>query len=107
MRNIAVVAGLALLLLAGCAGTPPYEHTSTRLADGTTRHVLRTSFRPCQSSRDWAVRTLTQGADELCPSGYTLVDEQTPVTLDPLGEGPPEKILSWEIRCRDAGRPRP
>lgn len=100
IMKVIVIALLAIPLLAGCASKPPYEQTSTRLNDGTTRYFLKTDFKPCQSSRDWATRTLAKRANQICKSGYTLINEQTPVLLGPLGESATKRTLSWEIKCK-------
>ncbi|KIO48303.1 hypothetical protein SQ11_12600 [Nitrosospira sp. NpAV] len=101
-----VITLLAVASLVGCASKPPYEQTSTRLNDGTTRYFIKTDFKPCQSSRDWATRTLTKRANEICKSGYTLIDEQTPVLLGPLEASAAKRTLSWEIKCKPAEQPR-
>ena len=100
--KVIVIALLVIPLLAGCASKPPYEQTSTRLNDGTTRYFLKTDFKPCQSSRDWATRTLAKRANQICKSGYTLINEQTPVLLGTLGESAAKRTLSWEIKCKTA-----
>jgi hypothetical protein len=98
VKSIAI-ALLVLSLLAGCAGKPRYEQTSMKLNDGTTHHFIKTYFKPCQLSKDWAIRTLTIRANEICKSGYTLVDTQTPVVLEPLGASSVKRELLWEIKC--------
>ena len=98
MKSFAI-ALLVISLLAGCASKPRYEQTSMKLRDGTTHYFLKPHFKPCQLSRDWANRTLTIRADEICKSGYTLVDTQTPVILEQLGEDPRKRELIWEIKC--------
>lgn len=101
MKTIAI-ALLAISLLAGCASKPVLEPTSVKLNDGTTHYFIKTSFKPCQISRDWATRTLKIRADEICKSGYILIDEQTPVVLEPLGAATGGKReLTWEIKCRN------
>jgi hypothetical protein len=101
MKTIAI-ALLAISLLAGCAGKPMREPISVKLNDGTTHYFIKTDFKPCQQSRDWASRTLKIRADEICKSGYMLVDEQTPVILEPLEGGGGKRELIWEIKCRNA-----
>ncbi|WP_143007665.1 MULTISPECIES: hypothetical protein [Nitrosospira] len=100
IMKIIVIALLVIASLVGCASKPPYEQTSTRLNDGTTRYFLKTDFKPCQSSRDWATRTLAKRANQICKSGYTLINEQTPVLLGALGESAAKRTLSWEIKCK-------
>jgi uncharacterized lipoprotein len=94
-----VIALLVVSLFAGCASKPRYEQTSMKLKDGTTHYFIKTNFKPCQLSRDWANRTLTIRANEICKSGYTLVDTQTPVILEQLGASPGRRELLWEIKC--------
>ena len=100
IMKVIVIALLVVVSLVGCASKPPYEQTSTRLNDGTTRYFLKTDFKPCQSSRDWATRTLAKRANPICKSGYTLINEQTPVLLGALGESAAKRTLSWEIKCK-------
>lgn len=104
MKPIAI-ALLVVSLLAGCAGKPRYEQTSMKLNDGTTHYFIKTNYKPCQLSRDWATRTLTIRANEICKSGYILIDAQTPVILEPLGAGSVKRELLWEIKC-NAGQPK-
>lgn len=104
--RIILIALLAVASLAGCASKPAYEQTSMRLNDGTTRYFIKTDFKPCQSSRDWATRTLAKRANEICKSGYTLIDEQTPVFLEALGAGSARRTLLWEIKCKTPGQPK-
>jgi len=101
MKTIAI-ALLAISLLAGCAGKPMREATSVKLNDGMTHYFIKTHFKPCQQSRDWAIRTLKIRANEICKSGYMLVDEQTPVILEPLEGRGGKRELTWEIKCRNA-----
>lgn len=101
-----VIALLAIPLLAGCAGKPAYEQTSMKLNDGTTHYFIKTKFKPCQSSRDWATRTLAQRANKICKTGYILIDEQTPVLLGPLEASAEKRTLSWEIKCKTAEQPK-
>jgi hypothetical protein len=98
MKNITLVLLVATLL--GCASKPVSKPTAIKFNDGT-HYVIKTNFKPCQLSRDWAVRTLTIRANEICKSGYVLIDEQTPVLLEPLGAGTEKRELSWEIKCRE------
>lgn len=91
---------LVATLLAGCASKPVSKPTSIKFNDGT-HYFIKTNFKPCQLSRDWAVRTLTIRANEICKSGYVLIDEQTPVLLEPLGASAAKRELSWEIKCRE------
>jgi hypothetical protein len=100
MKTIAI-ALLATSLLAGCAGKPVREPTSVKLNDGTIHYFIKTNFKPCPQSRDWAIRTLKIRADEICKSGYILVDEQTPVILEPMEGGGAKRDLTWEIKCRN------
>jgi uncharacterized lipoprotein len=100
-----VIALLVVSLLAGCAAKPKYEQTSMKLNDGTTHYFIKTHFKPCQLSKDWATRTLTIRANEICKSGYTLVDAQTPVVLEPLGASSAKRELLWEIKC-SSGQPK-
>lgn len=106
IMKIIVITLLAIASLAGCASKLPYEQTSTRLNDGTTRYFIKTDFKPCQSSRDWATRTLAKRANEICKSGYVLIDEQTPVLLGPLEASAAKRTLSWEIKCKTAEQPK-
>ena len=101
MKTIAI-ALLAISLLAGCAGKPMREATSVKLNDGTTHYFIKTDFKPCPQSRYWAIGILKMLADEICKSGYILIDEQTPVILEPLEGGGEKRELIWEIKCRNA-----
>jgi hypothetical protein len=104
--KVIVITLLAIASLAGCASKLPYEQTSTRLNDGTTRYFIKTNYKPCQSSRDWATRTLAKRANEICESGYILINEQTPILLGPLEASGAKRTLSWEIKCKTAEQPK-
>lgn len=101
-----VIALLAIPLFTACAGSPEYEQTSMKLNDGNTHYFIKTKLGPCPSSRDWAVRTLEKRANEICKSGYTLVNEQVPVLLDQLGPRPKDTKLLWQIRCKNDKQPK-
>jgi hypothetical protein len=96
-----VILSLAILSVSGCAGSRVQDPPSTTLPDGTRHYFIKTNFKPCQSSREWATTTLTRRANEICKSGYVLVNEQTPVNLLPRGTGPLEQELQWEIKCKN------
>lgn len=97
-----VIALLAIPLLAACAGSPEYEQTSQKLNDGTTHYFIKTKLGPCPTSRDWAARTLAKRANEICKSGYVLVNEQAPILLSQLGPPPKDTKLLWQIKCKEA-----
>lgn len=99
--KIAVIALLAIPLLAGCASSRVREEPSMKLIDGAQHYFIKTNVKPCQSSRDWATRTLAKRANEICKSGYTLIDQQTPVKLDPLGADAGNSELLWQIKCKN------
>ena len=100
MKRVAIVF-LVVSLFTGCASSPEYEQTSKKLNDGT-HYFIKTKFTPCQISRDWAIRTLTRRANKICKSKYILINEQTPVILQPMGAGSTTRELLWEIKCKDA-----
>jgi hypothetical protein len=105
MRMIAI--GLASMsILVGCASKPVYEEPSIKLSDGTRQYSIKTSFKPCQSSRDWAVRTLAKRANKICKTGYTLIQEQALVSLAPPGTGTGDRELSWQFKCKSPDEPR-
>jgi hypothetical protein len=92
-------------ILAGCAGKPVYEEPSIKLSDGTRQYSIKTSFKPCQSSRDWAVRTLAKRANKICKTGYTLIQEQALVNLASPGIGTGDRELSWQFKCKNPNQP--
>lgn len=92
---------LVVSFLAGCASAPEYEQTSKKLNDGT-HYFIKTNYKPCQISRDWAIRTLTNRANKICKSEYILINEQTPVILQPIEAESATRELLWEIKCKDA-----
>jgi hypothetical protein len=92
---------LVVSLFAGCASAPEYEQTSKKLNDGT-HYFIKTNYKPCQISRDWAIRTLTNRANKICKSQYILINEQTPVILQPMDAESGTRELLWEIKCKDA-----
>jgi len=99
------IAVLAIPFLTGCAGSHVYEQTSMKLDDGTRHYFIKTNFKFFQASRDLATRTLTTRANEICPKGYILVDEQTPVLLNAGGLDVGDKELTWQIKCKTAEQP--
>ncbi|ABB75597.1 hypothetical protein [Nitrosospira multiformis] len=99
--KIRVLTLLAVPLLHACAGTPEYTQSSMKLRDGTTHYFIKTRMGPCANSRDWATRTLTKGANEICKNGYVLIDQQTPIILDPMRALDKDGELLWQIRCND------
>jgi hypothetical protein len=105
MRTIAIALA-SMSILAGCAGKPVYEEPSIKLSDGTRQYSIKTSFKPCQSSRDWAARTLAKRANKICKTGYVLIQEQALVSLAPPGTGSGERELSWQFRCKTPDEPR-
>lgn len=105
MRMIAI-ALVSVSILAGCAGRPVYEEPPIKLSDGTRQYSIKTSFKPCQTSRDWAVRTLAKRANKICKTGYVLIQEQALVNLAPPGTGSGDRELSWQFRCKTPDEPR-
>jgi hypothetical protein len=101
LMKFLVILSLVILSVSGCAGSRVQDSPSTTLPDGTRHYFIKTNFKPCQSSREWATTTLTRRANEICKSGYVLVNEQTPVNLLPRGTGPLEQELQWEIKCKN------
>jgi hypothetical protein len=101
-----VIVSLVILSLSGCAGSRVQDQPSKTLADGTRHYFIKTNFKPCQSSRDWAITTLTRRANEICKTGYLLVNEQVPVNLQPPGTGPAAQELQWEIKCKNPPLPK-
>jgi hypothetical protein len=101
LMKLLVILSLIILSVSGCAGSRVQDPPSTTLPDGTRHYFIKTNFKPCQSSREWATTTLTRRANEICKSGYVLVNEQTPVNLLPRGTGPLEQELQWEIKCKN------
>jgi hypothetical protein len=97
-----VIALLTIPLLAACAGSPEYEQTSQKSNDGAMHYFIKTKLGPCPTSRDWAVRTLAKRANEICKSGYVLVNEQAPILLNQLGPPPKDTKLLWQIKCKEA-----
>jgi hypothetical protein len=77
-----------------------------KLRDGTTHYFIKTRMGPCANSRDWATRTLTKGANEICKNGYLLIDQQTPIILDPMRALDKDGELLWQIRCNDTEKPQ-
>jgi hypothetical protein len=100
MERVAIVL-LVVSLFAGCASSPEYEQTSKKLNDGT-HYFIKTKFTPCQISRDWAVKVLTRRANKICKSKYILINEHTPVILQPIEAESGTRELLWEIKCKDA-----
>lgn len=100
MKTIAIVS-LTLPLLAACAGTPDYKQTSRKMNDGATHYFITTRLGPCPTSRDWAIRTLTNRANKVCKSGYVLVDQQEPIILDQLRAVAKDSELLWQIKCNN------
>ncbi len=97
------IALFAIPLLAVCAGSRVHEEPPTKLIDGTPNYFIKTNVRPCQSSREWATRTLAKRANEICKSGYILIDQQAPIKLDPLGADAGNSELLWQVKCKNAG----
>lgn len=95
---------LPIALLTGCAGTPEAPLV-TKMIDGEKHYFIKTTFGPCQHSRDWATRTLTIRSNEICKSGYALVEQQIPITVDQLSPSPADRLkdreLIWQIKCRN------
>lgn len=102
--KVRIFALLVAPLMSACASTPEYTQSSMKLRDGTTHHFIKTRMGPCASSRDWATRTLTKGASEICKDGYVLIDQQTPIILDPMRAADKDGELLWQIRCNDTGQ---
>jgi hypothetical protein len=104
-----IIALLSIPLLASCASSPVAE-LPMKLIDGERHYFIKTSFGPCQHSRDWAVRTLTIRANEICKSEYVLVEQQTPITLSQLNQSAAgragDRELIWQIKCRNAQQPK-
>ena len=100
MRSFVIIS-LVFLALTGCAGTRVQDPPSTTLPDGTRHYFIKTNFKPCPSSRDWATTTLTRRANEICKAGFVLVNEQTPVVLQLPDTPPAERELQWEVKCKN------
>lgn len=100
MKRVATVL-LVVSLFAGCASAPEYEQTSKKLNDGM-HYFIKAKFKPCPISRDWAIRVLTRRANKICKSKYILINEQTPVILQPMEADSGNRELLWEIKCKDA-----
>ncbi len=100
MKAVAIVL-LMVSLFAGCASKPAYEQTSKQMNDGT-HYFIKTQYKPCQISQDWAIRTLTNRANKICKSQYILINEQTPVIFQQIEETSGTRELLWEIKCKDA-----
>ena len=100
MKPVAIVL-VVVSLFAGCASSPEYEQTSKKLNDGM-HYFIKTNYKPCQLSRDWATRTLTKRANKICKSQYILINEQTPVILQSIEAESGTRELLWEIKCKDA-----
>lgn len=98
MKTI-VLALLVLPLLVACAGTPDYKQTSRKMNDGATHYFISTRLGPCPTSRDWAIRTLTNRANKICKSGYILIDQQEPIILDQMRAVAKDGELLWQIKC--------
>ena len=105
MRSFVIIS-LVVLALTGCAGKQVQEVPSTTLPDGTKHYFIKTNFKPCQSSRDWATITLTRRANRICKAGFILVNEQTPVDLQLPGTPPAERELQWEVKCKNVPMPK-
>jgi hypothetical protein len=106
MTKTIAIALLAIPILAGCASKPVYEEPPITLSDGTRQYSIKTTFKPCQTSRDWAVRTLAKRANKICKSGYTLIEEQALVSLAPPVTGAGERELFWQFKCKNPDQPR-
>ena len=100
MKRVAVVL-VVVSLFAGCASSPEYEQTSKKLNDGM-HYFIKTNYKPCQLSRDWATKVLTNRANKICKSQYILINEQTPVILQSIEAESGTRELLWEIKCKDA-----
>ena len=100
MKSVAITL-IALPFFAACSSTPDYTQTSRVMDDGATHHFIKTRLGPCPTSRDWAVRTLTKRANEVCKSGYVLINQQEPIILDQMRASVRESELSWQIKCRN------
>lgn len=104
MKTIAAVS-LVVSILAGCASKPVYEEPSIKLSDGTRQYSIKTSFKPCQSSRDWAARTLAKRANKICKTGYTIIQEQALASLASPGIAAGDRELSWQFKCKNPDQP--
>jgi hypothetical protein len=102
--RLLLIALLPVGLLSGCAGSPETP-PETKMIGGEQHYFIKTTFGPCQHSRDWATRTLTIRSNEICKSGYVLVEQQTPITVDQLNPSPAarpkDRELIWQIKCRN------
>lgn len=106
MTKTIAIALATMSILAGCASKPVYEEPSIMLSDGTRQYSIKTTFKPCQTSRDWAVRTLAKRANKICKSGYTLIEEQALVSLLPPVQGAGKRELLWQFKCKNPDQPR-
>jgi hypothetical protein len=104
MKTIAAVS-LVVSILAGCASKPVYEEPSIKLSDGTRQYSINTGFKPCQSSRDWAARTLAKRANKICKTGYTIIQEQALASLASPGIATGDRELSWQFKCKNPDQP--
>src|SRR3982750_1121500 len=91
LMKFLVILSLVILSVSGCAGSRVQDPPSTILPDGTKHYFIKTNFKPCQSSRDWATITLTRPANRICKAGFVLVNEQTPFVLQLPGTPPMER----------------
>jgi hypothetical protein len=98
MKRIALLA-IALSILSGCAArTGPIRETLVTSEGGVKTYLLTREVASLLGEAH-TVKDLNERSKELCPNGYTVMDEQTHDVKNWAGDSVGRVEVTRKIRC--------
>ncbi len=91
---------LVVTMLAGCAGGAVIQETPMIAADGSKMYLLKRQTFSSDGSGADAVEYMAARANEMCRSGYTLLNQEMIQLKTGFGTNLPGGYeLNWQIQC--------
>ena len=107
MKSIAI-AVVAIPLLAGCAGDQAFiRQTPIITESGQKFYILASDHAPNKWNREYALKNLDQKSNELCPTGFTLMNEETKfMGYVPTSASISAYTVTRQIKCKVDEQPK-
>lgn len=98
MKIVAIAA--LTLTLTGCFG-PYFEYTPVMGSDGTKYYMLKSAMSFLEASKGWATKDLDNRSKQICPAGYTVINEEIMPVNNPAGFHGGSYDMHWQIKCKN------